>query len=65
MSSEGRKPLDTAEEESRFYIIFDELAKAEHESAGHVSADELDEIEQVRRMVMDVTEEPPVFMTST
>lgn len=60
--NQENSPLEKVEQETRFYLIFNELAKAE---ALGVSLEEMDEIEQVRRMVMDVTNEIPIFMTST
>ncbi|MGA7080505.1 MAG: hypothetical protein WBQ43_10070 [Terriglobales bacterium] len=53
------------DQQTRFYLIFDELAKANLESASDASLEEIDEIEQIRRMVVEVDEEPPIFMTST
>jgi hypothetical protein len=50
----------------RFYFIFDQVQKAEGmDFTQNVSMEEISEIEQIRRMVMDVSEEVPMFMTST
>jgi len=56
-----------AVDETRFYVIFSELAKADEELnlSNTPSADELEEIEQVMRMVGDVNDGSPRFMTST
>jgi hypothetical protein len=62
MTTQEKTPLDKAEQETRFYLIFNELAKAD---VSDVSLEEIDEIEHIRRMVMDVTDETPIFMTST
>jgi hypothetical protein len=63
MKTKQEKPLANAtEEQSHFILIFDELAK---EQASDVSLEELDAIEEVRQMVMEVTDERPIFMTST
>ena len=56
------KPLENTEEQNRFVLIFNELAK---EQASDVSLEEIDAIEEVRRIVMEVTDEKPIFMTST
>ena len=56
---------ENTEQETRFYIIFSELAKTESTNISDVSLEEIDDIEQVRRMVLEVTDDRPVFMTST
>jgi len=47
---------------ARYYVIFDELSRLD---APDVNTEELDEIEQIRRMVLEVSDEQPTFMTST
>ncbi len=59
------RPLESTEHQTRFYLIFHELAKTDAANISDVSLEEIDEIEQVRRMVMDVTDEWPIFMTTT
>jgi len=58
-------PEIATETQARFYLIFDELAKVDTQDISSVSLEEIDEIEQVRRMVADVSCEPPRFVTST
>jgi hypothetical protein len=59
-------PLDiTNEQQTRFYLIFEEVAKSDAGGLLDATPEEIDEIEQVRRMVMDVTDERPIFMTTT
>ncbi len=66
MTPTQEKPqLENEEQETRFYLIFNELAKADAANISDVGLDEIDEIERVRRIVMDVADEPPIFMTST
>ena len=57
---------DTAKE-SRFYVIFRELARIADapEEPLEFRDTELDEIDRLRRIVMEVTEERPHFLTST
>lgn len=63
MKTKPEKPLANAtEEQTHFVLIFDELAKTQ---APDVSLEEIDAIEEVRRIVMEVTDERPIFMTST
>jgi hypothetical protein len=50
------------EEQTRFILIFNELAKAQ---TPDVDMQEIDAIEEVRRIVTEVTDEHPIFMTST
>jgi len=59
------KPLENQEPQARFYLIFDELAKVGATSVSDVNLEEFDEIEQVRQMVTEVTDDRPIFMTST
>jgi hypothetical protein len=50
----------------RFYFIFNQVQKAEASDFGQqVSMEEISKTEQICRIVMDVSEETPVFMTST
>lgn len=61
MTHHSEKP-----DEARFVLIFNELSKAEPQgSISDVSQDELDAIEQISRIVMETTEDRPIFMTST
>jgi hypothetical protein len=64
-SKQEKTPLENSEQQTRFYLIFKEFAKVDPMSISDVSLEELDDIEQVRRMVMDVTDDQPIFMTST
>lgn len=49
-----------------FYLIFDQVKDAGLDGyATDVSIDELDEIDQIRRIVMEVSDDRPIFMTST
>ena len=63
----NEKPNVAADEnagQTRFYLLFDEMAKVDDDA--NVSPAEIEEIEQITRMVQDVTEdEQPFFMTST
>lgn len=66
MKKDAKSPVAGLDESSRFYVIFSELARAdEGQNASNVSSDEIDEIEQIMRMVVDVNNEPPQFVTST
>jgi hypothetical protein len=66
MKKDAESPVAGLDETSRFYVIFSELAKAgEGQTVPNVSSDEIDEIEQIMRMVVDVNNEPPQFVTST
>ena len=56
---------ESAVQASQYYVLFRELANAEPVSISGVSPEEIDEIEQVRRIVMETTDERPIFMTST
>lgn len=58
------KPVEGLDQATRFYVIFSELAKAEQDASA-IPTYEMDEIEQVMRMVVDVNDEPPQFVTST
>jgi hypothetical protein len=60
--TQEKKALQNADEQNRFILIFNELAK---EQASDVNLDEIDAIEEVRRIVSEVTDERPIFMTST
>jgi hypothetical protein len=48
-----------------YYLILDDVAKLTDLVASDVSSDELSEIEQIGRLVLEVTDDRPVFMTST
>ena len=64
MTKKASVPSDESQGQTRFYLIFDEMAKAEAEE--NVLAAEIAEIEQISRMIQDVTDdEQPHFMTST
>jgi GMP synthase PP-ATPase subunit len=63
MKQEEMAPVEKAE--IRFYLIFDELAKAGAEDLSNASLEEIDEIEKIGRMVADVSNTPPRFLTST
>lgn len=67
MISEPEKTTaETSKTQTRFYLLFDALGKATASApVSAASLDEMDEIEQVRRMVMDVSDDRPIFMTST
>jgi hypothetical protein len=66
MKRDAKSRVEGLDETARFYIIFSELAKADYEKeVSNVTSDEIDEIEQVMRMVEDVNDEPPQFVTST
>lgn len=49
-------------QDDSFVLIFSELAK---EQAPDVNLEEIDAIEEVRRIVMEVTDDRPIFLTST
>lgn len=60
------KPKAEMDENARFYIVFNELAKSEAEQpVSNVPSDEIEEIQRVMRMVVDLNDEPPRFATST
>jgi hypothetical protein len=56
MSSEG----------GRFYLIYRDLRQLANDADVHaVSPEEMDEIDQIRKLVVEITTEPPQFCTST
>ena len=67
MKSDAIPQMEEIDETTaRFYVIFSETVKADEErNISDASYDEMDEIEQVMRMVVDVSDEPPQFVTST
>jgi len=66
MKNQSQPPPKSDEEQTRFYLIFKELANLELVSpASDASFDEIEEMERVSRMVADVSEEPHRFITST
>ncbi len=66
MKQEEMAPVEIVEKaEIRFYLIFDELAKTGAEDVSNASIEEIDEIEKIGRMVADVSNTPPRFLTST
>jgi hypothetical protein len=59
-------PAENRAIDSRFYLIFDRVQKAEStDFTPDVSIDEINEIDQVGRMVMEVSDDRLIFMTST
>jgi hypothetical protein len=63
MTRDAKPDLD---ENARFYLLFSELGKVDEQPvATEATSDEINEIEQVMRMVVDVNDEPPQFVTST
>jgi hypothetical protein len=66
MNQNDEKRIEESDLSAQFYVIFSELAKAdEQQDVSSSFSDEIDEIEQVMRMVVDVNNEPPQFVTST
>ena len=65
MKKKERTRLNNEEQNTRFCLIFSEIEKAADTNALDASLEEIDEIERIRRIVMDVTDESPTFMTST
>ena len=66
MNQNNEKRIKESDLSAQFYVIFSELAKAdEQQDVSSSFSDEIDEIEQVMRMVVDVNNEPPQFVTST
>jgi hypothetical protein len=66
MKKDDEQRVEEIDAYGQFYVIFSELAKAdEQQDISAVFSDEIDAIEQVMRMVVDVNEEPPQFVTST
>jgi hypothetical protein len=65
MTKQMSVPTEEAQGQTQFYLIFDEMAKACTED--DVLMNEIDEIEQISRVVENITEEneQPCFMTST
>ncbi len=63
MMQRDKAPHDTGEEQTLFYLIFNQVAK--DAPFPDISMEEIEEIDQVRRMVVDVADDPPRFMTST
>ena len=60
------RPKDSAKE-SHFYVIFQELDRLteDSEAVQYWASEELDEIEKLRKIVMEVSAERPRFLTST
>jgi hypothetical protein len=53
-------------EGGRFYLIYRDLLQlANGADVGAVSLEEMDEIDQIRKLVVEVTTDPPQFCTST
>jgi hypothetical protein len=52
------------EQQEPFYLILGELADLEP-TASEASMDEVNEIEQIGRIAIEVTDDQPIFMTST
>jgi hypothetical protein len=66
MKSVSKNPTEKKNEQARYYVIFNELAKASEENAGlDIPAAETNEIEQIMQAIVDVSDEPPQFVTST
>lgn len=66
MKPEKDDAIQESKNETEFILIFNELAKAEQESpTPEVSIEEINAIEEVSRIVMEVSNERPIFMTST
>lgn len=52
--------------QTSYYLVFDELAECAPVQPDAIrEEEEIDEIEQIRRMVLEVEDEKPSFMTST
>jgi hypothetical protein len=56
---------ENVDNEARFYLVFDDVTKDGPSNNPEVSFDEIDEIDQISRMILESTEEIPVFMTCT
>ena len=56
--------MDSARE-ATYYLILHDIVVQKHAMAFDVAPEELTEIEQIGRLVSQVTEEHPIFMTST
>jgi hypothetical protein len=56
---------ENVDSDAQFYLVFDNVAKKGPSENSEVSFDEIDEIEQISRMILESTEEIPVFLTST
>jgi hypothetical protein len=52
------------EQQEPFYLILGELTDSEP-TASEVSMDEVNEIEQIGRIAIEVSDDQPIFMTST
>ena len=50
-------------DQTTFYLLFEELAAAEHVEL--VALEEAEQIEEIIRLVQDTTEDVPRFMSST
>jgi hypothetical protein len=64
-SSHANAPTASAPQNTRFFLIFDELSKQETQAVDDVNTDEIDEIEQISRIVMQTTDDAPIFLTMT
>jgi len=53
------------EDRAQVYLILSRMIGSSEETTSDASAEELDEIDQIRRVVMEITDEPPRFSTST
>lgn len=53
-------------ENSEYYLIFEQLPlSSEPAELTEAGLQEMDEIEEIRRIALEVSEETPLFMTST
>ncbi len=56
------KPGKEKASDAPFYLIFDSVTDAQ---SGDATVQELDEITQIRQMILESTEEAPLFLTCT
>lgn len=64
-SDQERSATDDSHAVPTYYLILDDVAATTQSDLFEVNPEELNEIEQIGRLVLEVTNDPPVFMTST
>ena len=60
---EAQKSIDSSRKPT-YYLLLNHIAAAES-LAVDIDCDELNEIEKIGKLVLEVTDDHPIFMTST
>ena len=59
------KSEDEISRETGLYLLLDQITEESQGDLGKASLSEMAEIEEIRRIVADISDERPIFMTST